>query len=609
MRGASKAFILLIAIAGSSIVYAGENDSVNLTVGRSTVVATATAISRVSLTSADVADALVTSSNELLINGKNPGTISMFVWDRAGAIHKYEINVQRDLNRLSDQLKELFPGEKIAAQSSGKSVVLSGVVSAQAVAEKAMSVAAGYVDKKEDVVSLLQVVPNGASNQVLLKVRFAEVSRNAMSQLGASLFTAGYKDYIGRSATDQIPAPTFDYKSGGLVFSDYLNLFVFDAKDGLGAVLKALQTKGLFQSLAEPNLVAQSGKEASFLAGGEFPIPVAQASGANIAISIMFKEFGIRLNFLPTIVGNRVQIHVRPEVSTLDFNNAVVLQGFRIPALSSRRAETDVDLESGQTFAIAGLLNNTLTSSLQKMPGIGDIPVLGNLFRSKVANKENTELVVMITPEILNRNSPGVTTNLPRVPEKFIQPMPEKRLMDMPPPAFGRSGAAVEPASPNPNEPGAPATRPVPANDPATAAATMTALTPGPVRVVNAPAPAPASANRPLTKDEQAALERVKKQQKQQTAQLAKQSAMDREKAQEDAKRQAAADKHKAEAEKTAQAAAARRAAEEAKRQAEADRKQAELEKQHQKSVEEAEAKMKAAQAAYDAEIAKAKKP
>jgi len=609
MRGASNAFILLIAIAGSSIVYAGENDSVNLTVGRSTVVATATAISRVSLTSADVADALVTSSNELLINGKNPGTISMFVWDRAGAIHKYEINVQRDLNHLSDQLKELFPGEKIAAQSSGKSVVLSGVVSAQSVAEKAMSVAAGYVDKKDDVVSLLQVVPNGASNQVLLKVRFAEVSRNAMSQLGASLFTAGYKDYIGRSATDQIPAPTFDYKSGGLVFSDYLNLFVFDAKDGLGAVVKALQTKGLFQSLAEPNLVAQSGKEASFLAGGEFPIPVAQASGANIAISIMFKEFGIRLNFTPTIIGDRVQLHVRPEVSTLDFNNAVVLQGFRIPALSSRRAETDIDLQNGQTFAIAGLLNNTLTSSLQKMPGIGDIPVLGNLFRSKVANKENTELVVMITPEILNRNSPGVTTNLPRVPEKFIEPMPEKKSMEMPPPAFRRSGAAAEQASPNPNEPAAPATRPVPANDPAAAAAAMTALTPGPVRVVNAPAPAPASSNRPLTKDEQAALERVKKQEKQQTAQLAKQSAMDRQKAQEQAKRQAEADKHKAETEKAAQAAAARRAAEEAKRQAEADRKQAELDKQHQKSVEEAEAKVKAAQAAYDAEIAKAKKP
>jgi len=608
MRRASKVFILLIAIAGSSIVYAADNDSVNLTVGRSTVLATGIAIARVSLTSADVADALVTSSSELLINGKTPGTISMFVWDRAGAIHKYEVNVQRDLTRLSDQLKELFPGEKIAAQSSGKAVVLSGQVTAPGVAEKAMNVAAGYVDKKEDVVSLLQVVPNGASNQVLLKVRFAEVSRNAMSQLGASLFTAGYHDYFSRSATDQIPAPVFDSKNGGLVFSDYLNLFVFNSKEGVGAVVKALQTKGLFQSLAEPNLVAQSGKEASFLAGGEFPIPVAQASGANIAISIQFKEFGIRLNFLPTIMGDRVQLHVRPEVSTLDFNNAVILNGFRIPALSSRRAETDVDLQNGQTFAIAGLLNNPLTSSLQKMPGIGDIPVLGNLFRSKVANKENTELVVMITPEILNRTSPGVTSSVPKVPEKFLQPLPENKLMEMPPPAFRRSGSSVEQLTPTPNQPVAPATRPVPANDPAAAAAAMTALTPGPVRVVDAAAPAPATANRPLTKDEQAALERIKKQEKQQTAQMARQSALERQKAQGDAKRQAAADKRKAEADKVAQAAAAKRAAETAKRQAEADRKQADLDKQHQKAVEEADAKVKAAQAAYDAEVAKSKR-
>ena len=605
MRGASKAFILLIAIAGSSLVYAGENESVNLTVGRSTVVATGTAIARVSLTSPDVADAMVTSSNELLINGKNPGTISMFVWDRSGAIHKYEVNVQRDLARLADQYKDLFPGENITAHSSGKSIVLSGVVSAQNVAEKAMSVAAGYVDKKDDVVSLLQVVPNGG-NQVLLKVRFAEVSRNAMSQLGASLFTAGYKDYIGRSATDQIPGPTFDYKNGGLVFSDYLNLFVFDAKDGLGAVPKALQTKGLFQSLAEPNLVAQSGKEASFLAGGEFPIPVAQASGANIAISIMFKEFGIRLNFTPTIMGDRVQLHVRPEVSTLDFNNAVVLQGFRIPALSSRRAETDVDLQNGQTFAIAGLLNNTLTSSLQKMPGIGDIPVLGNLFKSKVANKENTELVVMITPEILGRNSSGVTSTLPRLQEKFLPAMPENKSLEMPPPAFRRSGSSAEQASPNPN---APAAKPAAANDPAAAAAAISALTPGAARVVNAPAPAPATANRPLTKDEQAAVARVKKQEKQQSEQLARQSALDRQKAEDEAKRQAAADKRKTEAEKAGQAAAARKAAEDAKRQAEADRKQAELDEQRQKAVEEAEAKVKAAQAAYDAEVAKTKKP
>jgi pilus assembly protein CpaC len=601
MRRASKALILLIAIVGRSVVYAADGDSVNLTVGRSTVLDTGTSITRVSLTSADVADALVTSSNELLINGKNPGTISMFVWDRTGAIHKYEINVQRDLARLSDQFKELFPGEKIAAHSSGKSIVLSGQVTAQSVVEKAMNMAAGYVDKKDDVVSLLQVVPTGA-NQVLLKVRFAEVSRTAMTQLGATWFTSGYKDTVGRVTTGQFPAPVFDTKEGGVVFSDYLNLFVFDLKDQLGAVIKALQSKGLFQSLAEPNLVAQSGKEASFLAGGEVPIPVAQASGTNVAISIQFKEFGIRLNFLPTIIGDRIQLHVRPEVSTLDFGNAVVLQGFRIPALNSRRAETDVELQSGQTFAIAGLLNNTVASSLQKIPGIGDIPILGNLFKSKVANKEETELVVMITPEILPRNSSGVTSTQPRISEPFMAPLPQNKSMEMPPPAFRRPASGAAEQTP------APVAKPAAANtDPAAAAAAVSALTPASVPVVNAAAPAPATQaapNRPLTKEEQAALERLKKQQNDQTA---KQTALDRRKADDEAKRQAVADKRQAEADKAAKAAAATRAAEAAKRKAEADRKQALLDKQQQKAIQDAEAKMKAAQATYDAEVAKSK--
>jgi pilus assembly protein CpaC len=600
MRRASKALILLIALVDSSIVYAADGDSVNLTVGRSTVVDTGTTIARVSLTSADVADALVTSSNELLINGKMPGTISMFVWDRTGAIHKYEINVQRDLGRLSEQLKQLLPGEKITAHSSGKSIVLSGDVSSQSVVDKAMSVSGGYVDKKDEVVSLLQVQPGTASNQVLLKVRFAEVSRNAMSQLGASWFSNGYKNTVGSVTTGQFPTPFFD--EGKVVFSDYLNLFVFDLKDQLGAVIKALQTKGLFQSLAEPNLVAQSGKEASFLAGGEFPIPVAQASGSNVAISIQFKEFGIRLSFLPTIVGDRVQLHIRPEVSTLDFNNAVQLQGFRIPALSTRRAETDVDLQSGQTFAIAGLLNSTVSTSLQKIPGIGDIPILGNLFRSRAAQKDQTELVVMITPEILPRNSNGVTSTLPRIAEPYLAPLPENKSMDMPPPAFRRSSSgAAEQLSPTLNDSVA---KPATTRDPAAAAAAVSALTPSSVPVVSAPTATtatPAASNRALTKDDQVALERMQKQDKRQKEQLAKQAALDRVKADAEAKRQAASDQRQAEAETAAKEAAARQRAEQ-------DRKQAELDKKQQRVVEGAEARVKAAQAAYDAELAKSKK-
>lgn len=418
-----------------------ETSAVRLMVGRSTVVDVASPIARVSLTSADVADALVTSSNQLLINGKVPGTISMFVWDRSGGIRRYEVIVQRDLARLSEQIKQLFPGESIAAQSNGRNIVLSGMVSSKDVTERAINLAAGYVENKEQITTLLQIRESDASNQVLLRVRFAEVSRSAMTDLGASFFTGanGYKDVLGRVTTQQQAAPVFDSSDPSnhkLVFSDFLNLFLFDTKNQLGAVIKALQTKGLFQSLAEPNLVAESGKEASFLAGGEIPVPIAQGTGNATAISVQYKEFGVRLNFTPVVTGNRVHLKVRPEVSTLDFSNAVVLNGFRIPALSTRRAETEIELQSGQTFAIAGLMNNSVNSTMQKIPGIGDIPILGQLFKSKSAQKNLTELVVMITPEILPKFSPGVTSTLPRTPESYLPPLPLKKTFDTPPPAF-----------------------------------------------------------------------------------------------------------------------------------------------------------------------------
>jgi hypothetical protein len=237
---------------------------------------------------------------------------------------------------------------------------------------------------------------------------------------------------------------------GKLNFSDFLNVFLLNQKYDLGVLIKALQNKGLFQSLAEPNLVAESGKEASFLAGGEFPVPVAQGSGANIGVSVMFKEFGIRLNFTPTVVGDRVHLKVRPEVSTLDYGNAVLLSGFRIPSLSTRRAETELELRNGQTFAIAGLMSNQMQTTMQKIPGIGDIPILGYLFKSKAAKRDQTELVVMITPEILPNDSPGVTPDLPKYPETFMPPLSDlKKTVPAPAPAFvgGSRSLAANPAA------------------------------------------------------------------------------------------------------------------------------------------------------------------
>ena len=435
-------------------VEASAPDSVRLLVGRSTLIETGGPIARVSLTSADIADALVTSPSQLLVHGKGPGAISMFVWSRGGTVRRYEVSVQRDLTRLNEQVQQLFPSERIDVRSNGRNVVLSGSVSSKEVVDRAINVALGFVEKREDVVTLLQVREGPASNQVLLKVRFAEVSRSALTEFGMSLFTSptGINNTLGRVTTGQFQAPGFTdlawtkannnfgsavtSAEGKFSVSDFLNVFLLSQKYDLGMVIRAMQQRGIFQSLAEPNLVSESGKEASFLAGGEFPIPIMQGSQAGSAVTIQFKEFGIRLNFTPTVRGERVHLKVKPEVSTLDYANGVSMSGFRIPALSTRRTETELELRDGQTFAIAGLMNNQMSTTLQKIPGIGDIPILGELFKSRAANKAQTELVVMITPHILPNDSDGVTNTLPRLVEPYLAPLPEPKTLPVPPEAF-----------------------------------------------------------------------------------------------------------------------------------------------------------------------------
>ena len=292
---------------------------------------------------------------------------------------------------------------------------------------------------------------------------------------------------------------------GKLAFSDFLNVFLLNQKYDLGVLIKALQNKGLFQSLAEPNLVAESGKEASFLAGGEFPVPIAQGSGANIGVSVQFKEFGIRLNFTPTVVGDRVHLKVRPEVSTLDYGNAVLLSGFRIPSLSTRRAETELELQSGQTFAIAGLMSNQMQTTMQKIPGIGDIPILGYLFKSKASKRDQTELVVMITPEILPNNSPGVTPSLPNYPDTFMPPLSDlKKTYPAPAPAFTESSRS-QAANPAPAPVADNRTEVERAQDRALATLDGQSPTPAPAAVAAAPAAASPVAAQPVAAEAPAA--------------------------------------------------------------------------------------------------------
>jgi pilus assembly protein CpaC len=585
--------------------------SVQLLVGRSTILDIGASIARVSLTVPDVADAMVTAPTQLLIHGKQPGTISMFVWDRMGAITTYEVVVRRDLTALIEQVKNLFPGEPIQIAGSGTDIVISGTVSSKYVIDKAADVAAGYVEKKENIVNLLKQAEGVASNQVMLKVRFAEVSRNALQEIGASLFSDNRdSQWYGRTTTQQFAAPIFDKNQPSaalgdtMVFSDYLNLFLFDAKNKIGAVVKALQGKGIFQSLAEPNLIALNGKEASFLAGGEFPYPVPQ--GQFGSFTIHFKEYGVRLSFTPTVLGgDLINLKIKPEVSSLDFNNAVILEGFRIPALTSRRAETEVELQDGQTFAIAGLLNNTAVSSMRKVPILGDIPVLGTLFKSRAYQKDQTELVVMVTPTIVRRGSTGVSTGIPSLVEPFMSPN-EKPLA---PPApyigsplypVGGGGGAQAPApqpAPAPAQqvpPPAQAVKdPVPSTPIQAPAALPSAPQNGAADAAPAPAPAPA-----MTEKERKALEAEQEKQAKADRAAAKQAEEDRKKAEKiekaRAKRQAEIDRK-----------AAEQAEKDARQKLEETRKKAAEEEKRLKAVAEAAERLKEAQEAYKAEIEK----
>jgi pilus assembly protein CpaC len=470
-----------LAARADNAVGDGPVKELVLLVGRSAIIRTDRPIARVSLSTPDIADALVTTPYELLVHGKTPGTISLLIWSDNGRIQPYDVAVRRDLSPLAEQFRTLFPGEAITVAGNGRDVVLSGVVSSKYVVDRAAALAVGYVDKPENVVNLIRQQEGVATNQILLKVRFAEVSRSAVQELGASFFTGPNGDgrWTGRATTQQFAAPTFD-RSNGLVFSDFLNLFAFNSEEQLGALIRALKTKGLFESLAEPNLITQDGKEASFLAGGEYPYPVLQGTGANSGVTITFKEFGVRLKFTPTVTGDDlIQLKVTPEVSTLDFANAITLQGFRVPALSTRRTDTQVELRDGQTFAIAGLLDRTVNETLSRVPGIGDIPILGYLFKSQAYQKNATELVVMITPHIVRRNSPGVTPNLPGLVQPFL-PDAGQRIAPPPPPF-------ITPLTEQQAQPATPVAR-VPARA-ATTSAVAPAAAPEPPANTQAPPP------------------------------------------------------------------------------------------------------------------------
>ncbi len=386
-----------------------------MTVGKSVILDHPDEIARISISNPEVADAVAVSTKEVLLNAKGPGVTTLVIWSKNGERNFFTLNVGANVQQIQQQFQGTFPGENIQLMATEKTVSLIGRVSSVAVAEKAGLMAASL---GRPVVNNLAVAPLN-EKQILLKVRFAEVQRTAVQQLGVNLFSTGAFNTIGAVGTQQFggaTTPTVQGRIGGSVtgtastfsLSDLLNVFAFRPDLNLGAAIKDLQTNNLIEILAEPNLVATSGKEASFLVGGEFPFPVVQGGANAGAISIQFREFGIKLTFLPIFTASEtIKLHVRPEVSALDFANALSISGFTIPALSTRRVETDIELSAGQSFVIAGLLDRRVTENLSRIPGLASIPLLGNLFKTRAENKNNSELLVLVTPEFASAIAAG----------------------------------------------------------------------------------------------------------------------------------------------------------------------------------------------------------
>jgi pilus assembly protein CpaC len=419
-------------------------------VGRSTVLTTPFGVTQVSITNPAVADVTVVGDRELLIDGKGPGTVSLIIWGPPGTRIQYDVVVDPGVSPLQRQIQTIFPGEDITANETAEAVILTGHASNNVVMLRVGEIAQA-ISPKAKVINMLQLPGGNGSQQVMLQVRVAEVNRTALNQLGTALFTGGtgYKDVLVRTTTDQFPAPGFDVlrtefvdgklvsSSGENTFSDFLNLFLFSNKLNVGVLIKALQTGGHLQSLAEPNLIAYNGQEASFLAGGELPVPIVSGNSGNV--SVEYKEFGVRLNFTPTIAGDVIRLRVRPEVSALDFANGITIGGFRVPALITRRAQTDVELRDGQSFAIAGLLNNVSQDTRQEIPLLSRLPVIGKLFKSKATTQDRTELMVLVTPRLVKPLNPDEVPPLPTMLDKFLPPC-NKPPCDVVPPKKGSGG-------------------------------------------------------------------------------------------------------------------------------------------------------------------------
>jgi pilus assembly protein CpaC len=409
---------------GAGLGFAQTAEELHLTVGKSIVIDYPSDIRQIATSNPEILDYSAVTTREILLHGKGLGTATMVVWSKAGTRTFYNCTVDMNVDPLRRMLKETFPADDITVRTSRDTLSLNGSVRTKEEGDRAVVVAGSFA---KTVINNLGVNVGQAEKQILLRVKFAELDRvrevqfgiNLLGAPGGTIVSGGTGQFSSGSLTGTVSSPSGgNASSGTFSIANALSLFAFDPKLNIGAFIKALESQSILQTLAEPNLVTTSGKEASFLVGGEFPVPVVQGGSGAGAVTIQFREFGIRLKFLPLLTDHKtIKMHLNQEVSTLDPSHGVSLNGFVIPALSTRRADTDVELGEGQSFVVAGLVNNSETDTFTKIPILGSLPIIGYLFKSKDDTKNRTDLVVLVTPEVtepLGPNDPKPSVYMPR---------------------------------------------------------------------------------------------------------------------------------------------------------------------------------------------------
>ena len=364
--------------------------SVDIVSGKSKVLQFDRVVGHSLVANPDIVDIVPMTDKRLYLLGKDKGTTSLTLFDGSkNLLGVFDLNVSHDVGGLKRNLYELAANENIQVRSNNDGLILSGTVSSPHVAMVASALAEQVAPGK-----VINALENAAPHQVMLSVRIAEVQRSVSKSLGLkyNTFFENLRDLSflnGTANPESFASGILNYSSGNYDFS-------------INTALDALEEKGVLTTLAEPTLVAVSGEKASFLAGGEFPVPVASDAGENgVTITIEFKEFGVKLGYTPTVIGDTINLVIEPEVSVLDPQNGIILNNIRIPALITRRANTTVDLKNGQSFAIAGLLQEVFQDDVSQIPGLGSIPIIGALARSSSYQKKETELMIIVTPYLV----------------------------------------------------------------------------------------------------------------------------------------------------------------------------------------------------------------